>query len=75
MKEKVENTEVALVMLPSPKVIPYCMRVDCSYPDYSVYFEPTADTIRHISENEECIAPGIADFSNYFEPVAAACKP
>lgn len=74
MKERTEN-DVALVMPPSPEVIPYCMRVDRSYPDYGVYFEPTADTISHISENEERIARDIADFSNYFEPVAAACKP
>lgn len=76
MKEKVENTDVALVTLLSlAVVIPYSVRVHNSYPDYSAYFEPTTDITRRIAANAESVAGDIPDFSDYFEPVAAARNP
>ena len=76
MKEKVKNTGTALVTLPSlTVVIPYSMRVHSSYPDYSAYFEPTADIARRIAANAESVTDGIPDFSDYFEPVAATRNP
>ena len=71
MKEKVENTDTALVTLPSLSVvIPYSMCVHSSYPDYSAYFEPTADSTRRIAANTESVTGSIPDCSDYFEPVA-----
>ena len=76
MKEKMENTGTVLVTLSSLSVvIPSSMRVHSPYPDYSVYFEPTADTIRCIPIHSESVADSIPDFSDCFEPVTSSAQP
>ena len=75
MQEKMKCPDTSVVMQLSPAVIiPSGMRVDCSYPDYSAYFEPTVDITRHILENTERSGRSIPDFSDYFEPVVSSMQ-